>query len=142
MNVAIACGGSGGHLFPGVAVAETLRLRGHRVLLLVSGKDIDRQASAAAPGFEVRALPVVALPPLLSPRMLTFVARLLRSIRECRRIFDDFKPDVLLGTGGFTLAPAAWVAPPIRPAASVPSVVRSTLPAYCCRRFRRSSPGW
>ncbi len=110
MNVAIACGGSGGHLFPGVAVAEMLRLRGHRVMLLVSGKDIDRQAAAAAPGFEVRALPVIALPSLLSPRVLTFTVRLLRAIRQCARIFDDFKPDVLLGTGGFTLAPAAWVA--------------------------------
>ncbi len=110
MNIAIACGGSGGHLFPGVAVAEVLRLRGHRVLLLVSGKDIDRQAVAAAPGFEVHALPVIAMPSVTSPRIVTFAIRLLGAIRECGRIFDEFKPDVVLGTGGFTLVPAAWVA--------------------------------
>ena len=41
MKVAIACGGTGGHLFPGLAVAEVLKSRGHEVLLLISEKQID-----------------------------------------------------------------------------------------------------
>ena len=41
MNAVIACGGTGGHLFPGIAVAEVLQNRGHEVMLLVSEKDID-----------------------------------------------------------------------------------------------------
>ena len=41
MKVAIACGGTGGHLFPGLAVAEVLKNRGHEVLLLISEKQID-----------------------------------------------------------------------------------------------------
>src|SRR6266480_3261766 len=41
MNAVIACGGTGGHLFPGIAVAEVLRDRGHEVMLLISEKDID-----------------------------------------------------------------------------------------------------
>src|SRR6266699_2636346 len=40
MNAVIACGGTGGHLFPGIAVAEVLRDRGHEVMLLVSEKEI------------------------------------------------------------------------------------------------------
>jgi UDP-N-acetylglucosamine--N-acetylmuramyl-(pentapeptide) pyrophosphoryl-undecaprenol N-acetylglucosamine transferase len=46
MNAVIACGGTGGHLFPGIAVAEVLRDRGHEVMLLVSEKDIDAFAKA------------------------------------------------------------------------------------------------
>jgi len=41
MNVLIACGGTGGHLFPGIAVAEELEKQGHKVLLLISEKKID-----------------------------------------------------------------------------------------------------
>ena len=44
MNVAIACGGTGGHLFPGIAVAEVLQERGHQVLLLISEKQVDATA--------------------------------------------------------------------------------------------------
>ena len=44
MNAVIACGGTGGHLFPGIAVAEVLRDRGHDVMLLVSEKEIDALA--------------------------------------------------------------------------------------------------
>ena len=47
MNVWIACGGTGGHLFPGLAVAETLAARQHRVKLLVSEKAVDQAALSA-----------------------------------------------------------------------------------------------
>ena len=59
--VAIACGGTGGHLFPGLAVAEELKARHCDITLLVSPKEVDRQAARSAVGMEVVPLPVVAL---------------------------------------------------------------------------------
>ena len=62
MNAVIACGGTGGHLFPGIAVAEVLQNRGHDVMLLVSEKDIDAVALSGRTNFKVEKLPTVGLP--------------------------------------------------------------------------------
>jgi UDP-N-acetylglucosamine--N-acetylmuramyl-(pentapeptide) pyrophosphoryl-undecaprenol N-acetylglucosamine transferase len=102
MRVAIACGGTGGHLFPGLAVAQTLKDRGHEVLLLVSEKPIDAQALKAHPDFRAEKLPSVGLPGLLSPAVIRFLTRTWESIGQCKQIYRKFRPDAVLGMGGFT----------------------------------------
>jgi len=111
MKFVIACGGTGGHLFPGLAVAEELRGGGHEVLLLVSEKAIDERALRAFPGMPRETLPSVGLPSALSPAALKFAQRMLASYRKCSAILDRLRPDAVLGMGGFTsIAPlsAAW----------------------------------
>jgi len=103
MKIAIACGGTGGHLFPGLAVSEELRLRGHDTLLLVSPKQIDALALEGA-GEQSRALPGIGWPGFLSPRVFTFGLSLLSSWRECGQVYRDFQPTAVLGMGGFTSA--------------------------------------
>lgn len=99
----IACGGTGGHLFPGLAVAETLHARGHEILLLVSEKEIDSTALAAHPEFRAEKLPSVGMPSMLvSPAFIGFLKRLWESHRRCSTIYRKFRPDVVLGMGGFT----------------------------------------
>jgi UDP-N-acetylglucosamine--N-acetylmuramyl-(pentapeptide) pyrophosphoryl-undecaprenol N-acetylglucosamine transferase len=102
MNVAIACGGTGGHLFPGLAVAEVLRERGHEVLVLISEKEIDSLAVAGRTEFRFEKLPTVALPSPFSPAILGFVRRFNDSLSLCRGIFRKFNPQAVLGMGGFT----------------------------------------
>ena len=75
MNAVIACGGTGGHLFPGIAVAEVLRDRGHEVMLLVSEKDIDALALSGRANFRVEKLPTVGLPSPFSPAFFGFLRR-------------------------------------------------------------------
>ena len=60
-RVAIACGGTGGHLYPGMAVAEQLRRRGCAVTLLISPKEVDQQAVRAATDVQVVTLPAAGL---------------------------------------------------------------------------------
>ncbi|MEI8292906.1 MAG: undecaprenyldiphospho-muramoylpentapeptide beta-N-acetylglucosaminyltransferase [bacterium] len=99
----IACGGTGGHLFPGLAVAESLHERGHEVLLLVSEKEIDALALKSHPQFRAEKLPSVGMPAmLLSPAFIGFLRRCWESYRQCRTIFRKFRPSVVLGMGGFT----------------------------------------
>jgi UDP-N-acetylglucosamine--N-acetylmuramyl-(pentapeptide) pyrophosphoryl-undecaprenol N-acetylglucosamine transferase len=102
MNAVIACGGTGGHLFPGLAVAEVLRARGHEVMLFISEKEIDTLATSTRSEFRFEKLPTVGLPSPFSPAILRFLQRFNESLSACRRIYRNFKPHVVLGMGGFT----------------------------------------
>ena len=75
MNTVIACGGTGGHLFPGLAVAEVLRARGHEVMLFVSEKEIDSLAMTGREEFRFEKLPSVGFPSPFSPRIFGFFGR-------------------------------------------------------------------
>ncbi|QQL46069.1 undecaprenyldiphospho-muramoylpentapeptide beta-N-acetylglucosaminyltransferase [Sulfuriroseicoccus oceanibius] len=104
-SVLIACGGTGGHLFPGIAVAQELVARGHRPLLLISGKKIDETASAAYPDLEFLSLPAVGMPKLLSLKFPVFVWKFLKSLGMCRRLIRKRGVSAVLGMGGFTSLP-------------------------------------
>jgi UDP-N-acetylglucosamine--N-acetylmuramyl-(pentapeptide) pyrophosphoryl-undecaprenol N-acetylglucosamine transferase len=101
LRIAIAGGGTGGHLFPGIAVGEELRRRGCEVCLMVSPKEIDQQAVLGLQGMEIISLPVVGL---TSGRLLAFAAGFLRSYRQVRRHFAQARPAAVLAMGGFTSA--------------------------------------
>lgn len=100
--VAIACGGTGGHLFPGLAVAEQLRDRGCRIALLISPKDVDQQAVKNLSGLEILTLPAVALQ---RGRRLAFLRGFCKSWSASRRFFRSNPPQAALAMGGFTSAP-------------------------------------
>ena len=103
MNVVIACGGTGGHLFPGLAVAEVLRLRGHQVLIFISEKEIDTLAVRDYVDlFRIERLSSIGLPRVFSPAMFGFLRGALGSVTRCRQLYADFRPDAVLGMGGFT----------------------------------------
>ncbi len=104
-GLVIACGGTGGHLFPGLAVAEAWTARGGRVLLLVSEKKIDREASQKYDAYRFETIPALPKPPTFSPKMLPFLWSVWRTIGRCRGLLADFQADAVLGMGGFTSLP-------------------------------------
>lgn len=111
MNVAIACGGTGGHLFPGIAVAQALRREGHAVLLLVSKKDVDQRVFDLGNEFDVRRIPAIGLPRRkISFAMFGFMVQLFASIVQCQWLYLKHQTDVVLGMGGFTSAAAVCAA--------------------------------
>ncbi len=108
LKILIACGGTGGHLFPGIAVGEAFQARGHEVMLLISEKKVDSEASAKYKHLSFKKVQAIAKPPTLSPRMIPFAWKMLGSILHCRKIIKDFKADAVVGMGGFTSLPPVY----------------------------------
>jgi UDP-N-acetylglucosamine--N-acetylmuramyl-(pentapeptide) pyrophosphoryl-undecaprenol N-acetylglucosamine transferase len=100
--VAIACGGTGGHFFPGLAVADELRLRGCDVTILISPKEVDQEAVKNAIGMTVATLPAVGM---TRGRLGQFVAGFWKSYRASKELFRNRPPQAVLAMGGFTSAP-------------------------------------
>lgn len=106
LHVMIACGGTGGHLFPGIAVGETLSERGHQVTLLISEKKIDSLAAAGHSNLTFEKMPFLAMPRPWSPKMIPFLKGLWKGYSDCRAMIQKQHIQVVLGMGGFTsLAP-------------------------------------
>ncbi len=99
--IAIACGGTGGHLFPGLAVAEELVRRDCEVTLLVSPKEVDQQAVRSLIGIEVETLPAVGL---TRGGAIGFLAGFAKSYRSAKTLFRKKVPQAVLAMGGFTSA--------------------------------------
>ncbi len=106
-HVAIACGGTGGHLFPGLAVAEQLTRRECKVTLLISPKAVDQQAVKNVSGMEIVTLPAVALQ---NRNFFKFFSGCVRSYRHARQFFKRRPPQAILAMGGFTSAPPIFAA--------------------------------
>jgi len=106
-RVVIACGGTGGHLFPGLAVAEHLRADGCRVVLAISQKEVDQQAVRGVEGMQILTLPAVGL---TRGRELGFLLGLIRSYRAAAAAFRGDPPAAALAMGGFTSAPPVLAA--------------------------------
>ncbi|MBP8663257.1 glycosyltransferase, partial [Akkermansia sp.] len=110
LNIVIACGGTGGHLFPGIAVAQELKKRGHNVTLLISQKKVDAQASKNYGDLNFRTIEAIAMPKIPSMSLLGFGLRLYKAIRFSRSLLDEVNADVVIGMGGFTSFPPVYAA--------------------------------
>lgn len=93
----VACGGTGGHIFPGLAVARVLQKRGHRVVVWLAGRNIESVAAKRWDGEKMatgaRQLSLKSLPYLV------------RAFFRCMRSFNRLKPDALLAMGSYTSLP-------------------------------------
>lgn len=106
-RICIACGGTGGHINPAVAVADALRSEGHTLSLIVSGT---RSAEAGLIRDWQGPLLRSGARPIKDPRNLLAILR-------CRRFLRQQRPEVLFATGGYTsFAPvvaARWLGIPV-----------------------------
>ena len=101
----ISCGGTGGHLAPGIALAEGLIARGHEPTLLISRKKVDARliAKYAALNFERMPGRPFSWQPI---RLAACIVCEVRAFFFCLRLLASRRTDVVVGFGGFTSAPA------------------------------------
>lgn len=109
MKIAIACGGTGGHIFPGVATATELKRRGHEIQLWLAGKDIEAPALRDWRG-EMFTVNAEGLPTGFSLQALRAIHRLVLAIGMCREIMKQHRPDVMLAMGSYASVGPAFAA--------------------------------
>ena len=115
IRVIISGGGTGGHIFPAVSIANKLRqLNPATEILFVGAEGKMEMEKVPAEGYKIVGLPIVGMQRQLTLRNIlndiTVPFRVLDSVRRARRIIRDFKPDVVIGVGGYASAPLLWAA--------------------------------
>jgi UDP-N-acetylglucosamine--N-acetylmuramyl-(pentapeptide) pyrophosphoryl-undecaprenol N-acetylglucosamine transferase len=107
-RVLIAAGGTGGHFYPGLVAALELKKRGWEPLLIVKKNDPARERLEQA-GLACLEVDLVGMPRKMSG-FVSFAGKLCGSMRMLSRVARDFKPDLVLGMGGYLTFPVAYAA--------------------------------
>ena len=115
MNLIFTCGGTAGHINPAIAVANRMRQRypDANILFIGAVGKMEEQLVPKA-GYELKALPASGLSRKLNVKgiktNLYAVKCVLNALSECKKLFREFKPDVVIGTGGYASFPALYAA--------------------------------
>lgn len=113
MKVTIAGGGTGGHIYPGITIAKTLLEKVPDAKVIFIGTERGLEADIVPKeGFELAFIDVAGFRRKLSLDTLKTAYRAARSVFQARAILKRFKPDVVVGTGGYVSGPvvlAAWL---------------------------------
>ena len=110
MKAIISGGGSGGHIFPAVAIANAVKKRWPDAdILFVGAEGRMEMEKVPAAGYPIKGLPIAGLQRKLTPanivKNLQLPFRILKSRRMVKQILKDFRPDIVVGVGGFASEP-------------------------------------
>ena len=107
----ISGGGTGGHIFPALSIADKLKeLNPDTEILFVGAEGRMEMERVPAAGYKIVGLPVAGLQRKLTLSNLALPFKVLRSIRMARKIIKEFRPDIAIGVGGYASAPLLWAA--------------------------------
>jgi UDP-N-acetylglucosamine--N-acetylmuramyl-(pentapeptide) pyrophosphoryl-undecaprenol N-acetylglucosamine transferase len=111
MKVIISGGGTGGHIFPAIAIANAIRERepGAAILFVGAQGKMEMEKVPAA-GYDIIGLPVAGFQRRLTLKNVTFIFKLIASMIKARRVVTMFRPDVVIGVGGYASGPVLRVA--------------------------------
>lgn len=106
MKVLISGGGTGGHIFPAVSIANALRRRDPSTeILFVGAEGRMEMERVPAAGYDIVGLPVAGFDRRRLWRNFKVVVKLMRSMLKARRVLRDFCPDIAVGVGGYASGP-------------------------------------
>ena len=121
----VSGGGTGGHIFPAISIADKLKeLCPETEILFVGAEGKMEMEKVPAAGYKIVGLPVVGLQRQLNLRNIIndiqVPFRLIGSLRRARKIVKEFRPDVVVGVGGYASAPLLWAATGMK----IPAVIQ------------------
>ena len=111
INILISGGGTGGHIYPAIAIANELKLRYPDAnFLFVGAKDKMEMEKVPQAGYNIKGLWVSGIQRKITLDNLSFPFKLISSLMKASKIIRKFKPDVAIGTGGFASGPTLIMA--------------------------------
>lgn len=110
-RIIISGGGTGGHIFPAISIANTFRKRFPEAEILFVGAD-DRMEMEKVPaaGYRIVGLPVSGFDRAHLANNIRVAGRLLKSLKLAKKTIREFKPDIAVGVGGYASGPTLWMA--------------------------------
>ncbi|WBX70841.1 undecaprenyldiphospho-muramoylpentapeptide beta-N-acetylglucosaminyltransferase [Tenacibaculum retecalamus] len=111
INVIISGGGTGGHIYPAIAIANEIKVRYPDAnILFVGAKDKMEMEKVPQAGYDIKGLWISGIQRKITAKNLLFPVKLLSSLWNAHKIIRKFKPNVVIGTGGFASGPTLMVA--------------------------------
>jgi UDP-N-acetylglucosamine--N-acetylmuramyl-(pentapeptide) pyrophosphoryl-undecaprenol N-acetylglucosamine transferase len=110
-KIILSGGGTGGHIYPAISIADELKSRFPEAeFLFVGAKDKMEMEKVPQAGYDIEGLWISGIQRKLTLKNLSFPFKLISSLLRSRKIIKNFKPDVAIGTGGFASGPLLQVA--------------------------------
>ena len=107
----ISGGGTGGHIFPALSIADKLKeLNPDTEILFVGADGRMEMERVPAAGYKIVGLPVAGLMRKLTLSNLALPFKITKSVRMAKKVIREFKPDIAIGVGGYASAPLLWAA--------------------------------
>lgn len=105
IRVVISGGGTGGHIFPALSIADALRQRLNAEILFVGAENRMEMTRVPEAGYNIIGLPVAGFDRKRIWRNFGVLIKLFKSLRRARKVVRDFKPDIAIGVGGYASGP-------------------------------------
>ncbi len=110
MRIIISGGGSGGHIYPAIAIANALKERGIEDILFVGAQGKIEMEKVPKAGYKIEGLLISGFHRQRIWRNILFPIKLVFSLIKAKKIIDKFRPDVVVGVGGFASGPVLKMA--------------------------------
>lgn len=111
LRVIISGGGTGGHIFPALSIANRLKeINPDTEILFVGAEGRMEMEKVPAAGYRIIGLPVAGLQRKLTLSNLSLPFKIIKSLGMAGKILDEFRPDIAVGVGGYASAPLLWCA--------------------------------
>lgn len=111
MKYLIAGGGTGGHIYPALAIAKEIKDKYSDAEILYVGTETGLEAEIVPrEGYDFKTIRVKGMPRKLNKKSLIAAKELLHGLNDSKRILKDFKPDIVIGTGGYVCGPVVYMA--------------------------------
>ena len=111
LRVIISGGGTGGHIFPALSIAGKLKeVNPSTDILFVGAEGRMEMEKVPAAGYEIVGLPISGLKRSLSLSNFAVIYKVIKSVSMAKKVLREYKPDIVIGVGGYASAPLLWAA--------------------------------